>query len=102
MSPATEMIYNELCNQIRHIGEFEIEEKKTCLHFSNGRAFVGIHPKLNWLDINIVSDHELKDKRVIKSEQVSKRRFHNQFRLSSRESIDQKLVDFIETAYNLL
>lgn len=81
------------------MGDYNIEVKKTSLHITHGSAFLGIHPKKNWLDLNIVLNHELKDPLVRKNEQVSKFRWHNEVRLSRSTDIDPSLINAIQEAY---
>jgi len=97
----TKEIYAKLIDEITTLGKFDVEPKKTSLHISNGRAFLGVHPRSNGLLLNIVLDSPLTSGRVKKVEQVSKNRFHNEILVTKTEEIDSELLGFIAKAYSL-
>jgi len=88
-SPVVYEIYKTILKELKTIGKVGIKTKKTSIHLKNKTAFGGVHPKKNWLDFNLVMNHPLKDKRITKVEQVSKSRFHNNFRFKAPEEIDK-------------
>jgi hypothetical protein len=51
--------------------------------------------------LNLVFDAPLKDARVHKSEQVSAKRHHVEFKLEDPAEVDSQLVGWIERAYFL-
>jgi hypothetical protein len=63
-SPASQSTYARVVAVIGKLGPFEVEEKKTSLHLTNGRAFAGVHPRANGIVLNLVFDAPLKDARV--------------------------------------
>lgn len=93
-------IYQELLNKTKNL-QYETEEKKSSLHFSNGRAFLGLKPAKKWLDLTIVSETKMNHPLNKKSEQVSKNRWHNDFRLEETQDVDANLINFILESYNL-
>ncbi|MGL5042507.1 MAG: DUF5655 domain-containing protein [Culicoidibacterales bacterium] len=95
------ILYELLVVKMAEIGDFMIEPKKTCLHIVKNAAFLGIHPKNKWLDINIVSNVALEHPMLIKVEQVSKNRFHNSLRLERETDINSELITLIKEAYLL-
>ena len=100
-SPASQATYAKVVSAVRKLGPFQVEEKKTSLHLTNGRAFAGIHPRANGIVLNLVFDVPLKDARVHKSEQVSANRHHVEFKLVDPAEIDAQLVTWIKRAYSL-
>ena len=100
--PNVQEIYDELIKQINALGKITVEEKKTSLHVKAKSAFVGIHPKKKFLDLNIVTDMPIKSDRIKKTEQVSANRFHNEVRLEDVDQIDTELMGWIKQAYQLL
>lgn len=93
--------YKAIIQNIETYAEPIIEVKKTTLHIIKKRAFLGVHPMKKWLDLNIVSDHPLSYSKLMKSEQISKNRYHNKVRLYSVEEIDKQLLDLIKDAYQM-
>ncbi|KHD46686.1 DUF5655 domain-containing protein [Streptococcus hongkongensis] len=94
-------IYEMLIKDIQTYAEPMIEVKKTSLHIVKKRAFLGVHPKKKWIDLNIVSDHPLTHEQLTKTEQISKNRYHNSIRIHHVDDIDQELLDLIKEAYQM-
>lgn len=79
-----------------------IEEKKTSLHLVAGSgAFLGIHPRKDGVRLNVVLARKLDGPRIVKSEQVSKFRYHNELDFSGDTEIDPELLSWIREAYAL-
>ncbi len=93
-------LYELLLAKVKEIGVFSIEMKRTSIHLSKRAAFLGVHPKKKYLEINIVSISRLGGR--YKSEQVSKNRFHNRVRINSATDFDRELIRDIENAYALM
>lgn len=94
-------IYEALTRLLGSVGEHAIEVKKTSLHITRGRAFLGVHPRASGLLVNIVLDSKLSDARVVKSEQVSRNRWHNEVLLTSPADVDAQFRGWITDAYAL-
>ena len=79
-----------------------IEEKKTCVHITAGKAaFLGIHPRKSGLSLSIVLNRPLTGSRIRKCEQLSAKRFHSELNLDGGQVIDDELAAWIEEAYRL-
>ena len=100
--PGVKNVYEYIREKVRTFGAVKIEEKKTSLHFVNHAAFLGIHPKEHFLEIEIVSARPIQDQRILKTIQVSKNRYHNLMRLEDENQLDRKLADLLREAYELL
>ena len=100
-SPASQSTYAKVVAEISKFGPFEVEEKKTSLHLSRGRAFAGVHPRVTGIILNLVLDAPLKSARVHKSEQVSAKRHHVEFKLTDPNEVDAQLVGWMKKAYAL-
>ena len=100
-SPASQATYAKVVAAVHKLGPFEVEEKKTSLHLTHGRAFAGVHPRTDGIILNLVFDAPLKDARVHKSEQVSANRHHVEFKLEDPAEVDSKLIGWIKQAYSL-
>jgi hypothetical protein len=101
VNPPVKDTYDLLMEQVERFGPQTVEPKKTSIHVNNGSAFLGIHPKKNWLDITIVTVEPINSERVRKTEQVSKNRFHNELRLEDAKDVDDELVGWLHEAYSL-
>jgi hypothetical protein len=100
--PIVKDLYTALLQKVWAFGPVRVEVKKSSLHVVNHAAFLGIHPKKGYLDINIVSETEIDDTRVVSVEQVSARRLHNRFRLTRITDINAALVSLLRRAYDFL
>ena len=100
-SPASQATYTKVIAAVSKLGPYEVEEKKTSLHLTRGRAFAGVHPRANGIILNLVFDAPLKNARVHKSEQVSANRHHVEFKLEDPAEVDSQLVTWIKRAYSL-
>jgi len=100
-SPASQSTYAKVVAEIGKLGPFEVEEKKTSLHLSHGRAFAGVHPRATGIILNLVLDSPLKNARVHKCEQVSANRHHVEFKLEDPAQIDAQLVGWMKKAYSI-
>jgi len=54
------------------------------------------------LILNIVSATPITSPRVVKEEQVSKSRFHNEFKIEKEADIDAELIGWLRDAYELM
>ena len=94
-------IYTRLLEALRTLGPFQEEPKKTSIHLSRTASFAGVHPRKSYLYLNIRTDALIESPRIVKSEQVSKNRFHNELKLSSSDEIDKELLGWLKDAYML-
>ena len=95
-------LYESLMKQVRTLGEVTVEPKKTSIHVKRAAAFLGVHPKKKWLDLNIVAQAPIKSPKVLKVEQVSKSRYHNLVRIANAEDLTPQLFGWIKQAYELM
>lgn len=93
-------IWKNLLQSISQMGDFTIEVKKTNLHLVKETAFLGVHPKKKWLDLNIVSKEPIDHPLLTKVDQVSKNRYHNNVRLYQLSDVDKSLILLIKDAYD--
>ncbi len=102
MAPVVKDLYNTLLAELKKFGNVVEDVKKTSIHLKNGKAFAGIHPRKNYFILNIVSSSPIKSPRIIKTEQVSKNRFHNELRVEKPADINVELLGWLKTAHELM
>ena len=95
-------LYKILLGTIRKFGEVTVEEKKTSIHLKSGKGFAGVHPRKNYFILNIVSSSPIKSPRITKTEQVSKNRYHNELKIKKPFDINEELIAWLKTAYDLM
>jgi hypothetical protein len=64
-------------------------------------GFAGVHPRKRSLILNLRLDQALTSFRVVKVEQVSKHRYHNEVKLENPEHVDNEIADWLRAAYAL-
>lgn len=101
-SDATLQSYTRLSDELADLPDVRIEEKKGSIHVVSGRAaFLGVHPRKEGLLLNIVLARPITDARIIKAEQVSRSRFHNELKISRPEEIDDTVIGWIREAHSI-
>ena len=93
--------YSRLVEVLHTLGSFQEEPKKTSIHLVRNVGFAGVHPRKNYLILNLRTDAPIENPRIFKSEQVSKNRFHNEVKLHSPSEIDEELLSWLKEAYAL-
>ena len=101
ISPTVRQIYDELLAAIEPFGPFREEVKKTSIHLSRGSAFAGVHPRKEYLIVTVKADKPISSPRIVKSEQVSKSRWHLDVKVLDRSEIDAELLQWLKAAYEL-
>jgi hypothetical protein len=94
-------IYERLLEALHTIGPFKEEPKKTSIHLVHTVGFAGVHPRKSYVILNVRTDHPIESLRIMKTEQVSKSRFHNEIKLTSPGDVDAELLGWLKDAYML-
>src|ERR687898_2642898 len=94
-------IYLRLLDRIAVLGPYREEPKETSIHLARTTGFAGIHPQKRALLLNMRTQRPIDSTRVIKCEQVSKDRYHNEIRLTSPNEVDAELNGWLREAYKL-
>ena len=100
-SPALKGAYDALLAKLVSLGPVVVEPKKTSVHLKIRTAFAGVHARKDHLIVQIVLDAPVTSGRVFKTEQVSKNRFHNHVRVASPQDVDDELMSWLRSAYQL-
>jgi hypothetical protein len=100
-SGTTSGLYAGLIASLDAIGRYEVEVKKTSLHITHGRAFLGVHPRRDDLLLNIVTQEPLDGPRIKRSARLSANRFHNETIVTSTDDLDGELLGWLKSAYDL-
>jgi Domain of unknown function (DUF5655) len=67
----------------------------------HGSALAGVSTRKDALWLNIRTDYKINSPRIHKIDQVSAKRFHNELKLTSSDEIDDELVGWLKSAYEL-
>lgn len=99
--PVVRETYGRLIEVLRMLGPFREDPKKTSIHLVRTTGFAGVHPRKHALVLNLRLDHPLDSPRVLKREQVSTHRFHNEVKLEQPAQVDDELAGWLQAAYDL-
>ena len=100
-SPIALELYEELIINLKLLGPFDIEVKKSSVHFLRGSAFADVHPRKKYLGLTITSQAPIESPRIVKAEQVSENRWHLELKLLVEGDIDKELTGWLGDAYEL-
>lgn len=99
--PVVRAVYIRLLAALSTIGEYREEPKKQSIHLVRATGFAGAHPRKASLVLNLRLDRALESERIIRREQVSKHRWHNEVKLSAPDEVDDEITSWLRAAYEL-
>ena len=94
--------YSRLLKAVGRFGPVLEERGDRSVLLRSRGGFLGIHPKRDGLDLQIVTDHVIRAARVSTVDRVSASRFHVHVRVASAADIDVELLDWLREAYDLM
>ena len=101
-SEQTTEAYTKLMEALQDFAGVKVQEKRNSLWLVSGKdAFLGVQTRKAGIRITLVLDRELKHPRIVKSEQVSKSRFHNELDFDASATIDKELKAWLKEAYDV-
>jgi hypothetical protein len=99
--PEARELYRNLLEAVAALGPFREEIKRTAVHLVRSSAFIGVHPRKRYLILTVKSDTPVRSRRVFRSEQVSRDRYHLEIKVAAAADIDSQLMGWIGAAYDL-
>ena len=97
-----EALYERLTAVLGALGEFQVEVKQTSVHVVAGKAaFLGISPRKSGFRLTVVLSRPLMGTRVLKADQASRARFHNELMVTGPEEFDAELWGWLREAHDL-
>jgi uncharacterized protein DUF5655 len=100
--PALQRVYASLLKAVQSLGPVVEERGERSVLLRSRGGFLGVHPKRDRLDLQIVTDHAIRAARVTKVDPVSARRFHVHVRLVTEKEVDAQLLGWLREAYDLM
>ncbi len=100
--PELQRVYARLLKAVQGLGPVVEERGERSVLLRSRGGFLGVHPKRDCLDLQIVTDHVIPAPRVTKVDPVSARRFHVHVRLANETEIDGQLLGWLRDAYDLM
>jgi len=100
-SPIARALYEELLHALAPLGASEAEVKKTSIHLVRSPAFAGVHPRKQHLLVTNKAAAPISSGRIVKTEQVSKNRWHLDVKVAVVGDIDAELLRWLREAYEI-
>ena len=100
--PQLQRVYARLFKELQTIGPVTEERGERSVLLRSRGGFLGVHPKRDSLDLQIVTDQVIRASRVTKVDRVSARRFHVHVRLGAEKEVDEELLGWLREAYDLM
>jgi len=94
-------IYDRLLDALRPMGPFHVEPKKTSIHLVHTVGFAGVHPRKSYVYLNLRTAKPITSPRVIKTEHISKNRYHNEIKIATPDDVDEELRTWLKDAFSL-
>ena len=91
-SPVARVLCDEPLRALAPRGPFQAEVKKTSIHLLRSTAFAQVHPRKQHLLVTIKAAAPIPGGRIVKSEQVSANRWHQDVKLAVPGDIDAEFL----------
>src|SRR2546423_1290396 len=96
--PALQRLYARLLKAVQALGPVVEERGERSVLLRSRGGFLGVHPKRDHLDLQIVTDHAIREARIAKLDVVSARRFHVHVRLATENEVDGQRLGWLRRA----
>ena len=100
-SKDAKQLYLDLCAALKPLGPFREEAKKTSVHLARQSAFVGVQFGKAYLRITLKSDAPIESARIVKTEKISRNRWHCEMKITTKTDIDREMLAWAKRAYDL-
>ena len=94
-------VYDSLVEMLAEYGAVGEDPKKTCIHLVNRTALGGFYPRKDYVLLEFKTDYAIDDPLILKTEQVSRSRFHHRIRLDSPADLSGRAATWLRDAYIL-
>ena len=94
-------VYQKLLTQLKNLDGLKISPVKNAILFSVKTTFLAVKPKVNWLDIEFISQLKIDEFPIHKSIRVSKTKYANFIRIEHPSNIDKQLITWLYEAYTI-
>jgi hypothetical protein len=99
--PTVRAVYDTILETARQFGPFVEDPKKTSIHLNRRTAFAGIATRKSALILTIKSTTDVDDKRIVKRQQTSAKRWYLEVRLESPRDVTATVTAWLERSYAL-
>ena len=100
-TPEIRAIYDAILAAAKKLGAVQEDPKKTSIHLNRRTAFLGIATRKAALVLTVKSDGPWLHPLIVKSEQLSARRWHHDLKLTDPNQIDDEVLSHMASAYEM-
>src|SRR6185437_10875595 len=100
-SPAVRALYRKLAVAVRRIGPFEETRTKIGINFVRGAVFLTAEPQIKVLRLTVKSEAPITSPRILRSDHMTRTRWHNDLKIGVEQEIDRELMGWIKVSYEL-
>jgi hypothetical protein len=99
---SSKTLYKKLCTEIRkEVGSFKVDSLECCIHLVSTSTFTAVKILQHKLQIDFSLNHEIKNKRFIKSLKMSENRYLYLLEITKEEEINDELLNWLQEAQKL-
>ena len=99
--PAVHTTFDYLLQQLQRFGEVKVAPKLTSIHLEKNSGFAGVHPRKSYFNLEFRTDYQIDSPRIARVQQLSARRFEHTVKVASQSDIDDQLLTWLKSAYEL-
>lgn len=99
--PALRATFDYLLQQLRPFGAVKVAPKQTSIHLEKNSGFAGVHPRKSYFNIEFRTDYKIDAPRITRVQQLSARRFEHTVKVESKNDVDEQLLTWLKSAYEL-
>jgi hypothetical protein len=99
--PTLRTTFDYLLQQLEQFGAVKVAPKQTSIHLEKNSGFAGVHPRKSYFNIEFRIDYKIDAPRITRVQQLSARRFEHTVKVESRSDIDEELLMWLKSAYEL-
>ena len=99
--PEVRGIYQLLVTQLRKLGPLRIDAVKTSINLASKYHFGGVAARKNYLRVGFLSERMIDDERIVHTERLGPKRFHQSVVLRSPADLDGTIIEWLGNAYKL-
>ncbi len=100
-APEVKTTYSAILKAAQKLGPVQEDPKKTSIHLVRNKAFAGVATRKTALILTLKADADVKSKRIMRREQVSRNRWHVEIKLEKPGQVDRELKGWLKRAYEL-
>jgi hypothetical protein len=101
VDPGVRTLYCSIPKLLGEFGPIEEDPKKTCIHLNRKSALAGVYVQKNRIRLEFKTAYSIENPRIVKSEQISRNRWHHVLPICSNLDLDQEVSGRLKDAWEI-